>query len=50
MDLARWLLAGLCSLDLLLLVSSRVLVPLWALRRLGIDLVVWGWCLPGDVC
>lgn len=26
-DLARWVLAGLCSLDLLLLVSSRVLLP-----------------------
>lgn len=42
------LLAGLCSLDLLLLVSSRVLLPLWALQRL--EPVVWGWCLPDNVC
>lgn len=44
-DLAWWLLAGLCSLDLLLLVSSRVLLPLWSLQRLGVELVC-----PDGVC
>lgn len=37
--LAWWLLAGLCSLDLLLSVSPRVLLPLWSLQRLGVELV-----------
>lgn len=44
------MLAGLCSLDLVLLVSSCVLLPLWSLRRLGIELLAWGWCLRDDVC
>lgn len=50
MGLARWLLAGLCSLDLLLLVSSPVLLPLWSLQRFGVELVAWGWCLLDGVC
>lgn len=38
--LAQWLLAGLCSLGLLRLVSSLVLLLLWSPQRLGVELVV----------
>lgn len=39
-----WLLAGLSSPGMLLLVSSPFLLPLQSLQRLGVELVLWGRC------
>lgn len=40
----RALLSGPAALGLI-----RVLLPLWFLQRFGVELAVWGWCLPDDV-